>query len=64
MPEKDGSVEDDGSVGDDSSVEDGGSVEDDALETSADDDHLEDIPDGCGCVEIWEHLERQRAQRE
>ncbi|WP_276271702.1 hypothetical protein [Haloarcula litorea] len=20
------------------------------------DDHLQDVPDGCGCVEVWEHL--------
>ncbi|MCO8244783.1 hypothetical protein [Haladaptatus sp. AB643] len=25
-----------------------------------DDDHLEDIGDGIGCVEIWEHLSDQR----
>ena len=21
-----------------------------------DDDHLSDVPDGCGCAEVWEHL--------
>ena len=27
-------------------------------------DHLEDLPDGCGCTEVWEHLSEQRAERE
>lgn len=26
-----------------------------------DDDHLSDLPDGCGCTEIWEHLSERRA---
>lgn len=25
------------------------------------DDHLTDVEDGCGCVELWEHLSEQRA---
>lgn len=25
------------------------------------DDHLDDVQDGCGCTEIWEHLSEQRA---
>jgi hypothetical protein len=26
-------------------------------------DHLDDVEDGCGCTEIWEHLsERREAQ--
>jgi hypothetical protein len=25
-----------------------------------DDDHLEDVPDGCGCAEVWEHLSDRR----
>ncbi|WP_162833870.1 hypothetical protein [Haladaptatus cibarius] len=24
------------------------------------DDHLEDVPDGSGCTEIWEHLSERR----
>jgi len=28
---------------------------------TADDDHLDDVEDGCGCTEIWEHLSDQRA---
>jgi hypothetical protein len=24
------------------------------------DDHLDDVEDGCGCTEIWEHLSDQR----
>lgn len=23
-------------------------------------DHLEDVEDGCGCAEVWEHLSDQR----
>ncbi|MFB6073917.1 MAG: hypothetical protein ABEJ89_02765 [Haloarculaceae archaeon] len=23
-------------------------------------DHLEDVEDGCGCAEVWEHLSEQR----
>ncbi len=24
-------------------------------------DHLDDVEDGCGCAEVWEHLSEQRA---
>jgi hypothetical protein len=24
------------------------------------DDHLAEVPDGCGCVEVWEHLSEGR----
>jgi len=24
------------------------------------DEHLDDVEDGCGCTEIWEHLSDQR----
>jgi hypothetical protein len=24
------------------------------------DDHLDEVDDGCGCTEIWEHLSEQR----
>lgn len=24
------------------------------------DDHLADVEDGCGCVEVWEHLSAER----
>jgi hypothetical protein len=27
----------------------------------APDDHLQDLPDGSGCTEIWEHLAERRA---
>ncbi|MFC7076547.1 hypothetical protein [Haloarcula halophila] len=23
-------------------------------------DHLDDVEDGCGCTEIWEHMSEQR----
>ncbi|WEL16696.1 MULTISPECIES: hypothetical protein [unclassified Halorhabdus] len=26
----------------------------------ADDDHLDDVEDGCGCAEIWETMSEQR----
>lgn len=29
-------------------------------ESEASDDHLEDVPEGAGCTEIWEHLSRER----
>lgn len=32
------------------------SVEDPA----ADGEHLESLPDGCGCAEVWEHLSETR----
>lgn len=25
-------------------------------------DHLEDVEDGCGCTEIWEHLSESREE--
>lgn len=28
-----------------------------------DDAHLRDLPDGAGCVEIWEHLSEEQARR-
>lgn len=35
---------------------DGGTVEDDP-----DADHLQDVPDGAGCTELWQYLSSQRA---
>lgn len=33
----------------------------DAVESEeADTGHLDDIDDGCGCAEIWEHLSERR----
>lgn len=29
-----------------------------------DDEHLEDIPVGSGCVEVWEHLSESREDEE
>lgn len=26
----------------------------------ATDEHLQDVPDGAGCTEIWEHLSQER----
>ncbi|WP_227355723.1 hypothetical protein [Haladaptatus salinisoli] len=28
------------------------------------DDHLDDVPDGSGCTEIWEHLSERRGEDE
>jgi len=41
-------------------------MEEQALEADPDapadeDAHLEDVEDGCGCTEVWEHLSEQRA---
>ena len=27
-------------------------------------DHLDDVEDGCGCTEIWEHLSENRDEAE
>ena len=37
------------------------SREDEAAEEPAT-DHLDDIEDGCGCTEIWEHLSENREE--
>lgn len=29
---------------------------------SSEDEHLETVPDGCGCTEIWEHLSETREE--
>lgn len=29
-------------------------------ETEEDADHLAEVPDGCGCTEMWEHLSGRR----
>jgi len=26
------------------------------------DDHLQDVEDGCGCAEVWEHLSEERGR--
>ncbi|WP_176393230.1 hypothetical protein [Natronolimnobius baerhuensis] len=31
-------------------------------ESERDDAHLEDIEEGAGCTEIWEHLSEKRAE--
>ena len=36
-------------------------TEDDTPEETPDDQHLDDVADGSGCTEIWEHLSEQRA---
>ncbi|NUB93219.1 hypothetical protein HT576_19620 [Haloterrigena sp. SYSU A121-1] len=30
-------------------------------DSERDDAYLQDVDDGCGCTEIWEHLSEQRA---
>jgi len=25
-------------------------------------DHLDDLEDGCGCAEVWEHLSERRSE--
>lgn len=38
------------------------SPSDDTVEDAeCDADHLEDVGDACGCVEVWEHLSERRA---
>ncbi|WP_058366178.1 hypothetical protein [Haloparvum sedimenti] len=31
-------------------------------ENAGDDDHLDDLPEGAGCTEIWEHLSERREE--
>ena len=31
-------------------------------EDAVDDEHLQDVPDGAGCTEIWEHLSAKREE--
>jgi len=33
-----------------------------ADETTARDEHLDDLPDGSGCTEIWEHMADHRGR--
>ena len=35
--------------------------EDAPSQRESDEDHLEDLEDGAGCTEIWEHLSEERA---
>lgn len=35
-------------------------LESGGLAADGGDEHLEDIPDGCGCVEVWEELSERR----
>lgn len=28
---------------------------------ATDSEHIDEVPDGCGCTEIWEHLSGERA---
>jgi hypothetical protein len=42
-----------------------GDASDDPERDADDSDHLDDVADGAGCTEIWEHLsERRDAERE
>lgn len=29
----------------------------------SEDSYLHDLPDGCGCTEVWEHLSEQRSAK-
>ncbi len=35
-------------------------VESDDEEREVDTSHLDDVEDGCGCAEVWEHLSDER----
>ena len=38
-------------------------AEDDASDPEdVDTSHLDDVEDGCGCAELWEHLSEERAE--
>ena len=36
------------------------STDDDTDDTDDDTTHLDDLPDGAGCAEVWEHLSEGR----
>jgi len=36
----------------------------DAVDEEPATDHLDDVEDGCGCTEIWEHLSENRDEAE
>jgi len=46
----------------DAEIRSDGSDASGAPETTGDDadDHLADLPDGCGCAEVWKHLSERR----
>lgn len=31
-------------------------------DASGEADHLAEVPDGCGCAEVWEHLSERRSE--
>ncbi len=33
-------------------------------DNGTDPDHLSDVPEGCGCVELWEHLSEEREEKD
>ncbi|WP_195837570.1 MULTISPECIES: hypothetical protein [unclassified Halorhabdus] len=35
-------------------------TDDETEDATQPDDHLDDVEDGCGCAEVWEHLSEQR----
>lgn len=45
-------------------MESDGTRDEDEREAATGSEHVEDVPDGCGCTEIWEHLSEQRAAEE
>ncbi len=48
----------------DSSPGETGSAALDCVDESVDEGHLEDLPDGSGCVEVWEYLADRRGDPE
>jgi hypothetical protein len=32
------------------------------MESDSEDEYLADVPDGCGCAEVWEHLSERREE--
>jgi len=50
-------VETDASGDEDAGTEVAGDTE---TESNTDTAHLDDVADGCGCTEIWEHLSERR----
>ena len=51
----------DGAVRDGQYADGGDGVVRDGQSADVDTSHLDDVADGCGCAEVWEHTSGQRA---
>jgi len=52
----------DGTADDPDAADETPSAPDEEADARTTPDHLEGVPDGCGCAEIWEHLAERRSE--